>query len=210
MGTGLDRRIMHFTHVKNLRGVVEFGLQADNQVIADGRAVVQCADQGIKASRRDIPITVTPGGVVADYVPFYFAQRSPMMYVISRGSVAGYTEGLDPLIYLVTTIRAVEEAGLQWVGSDGNCAASLTSHFNNIDELEAAVDWPLMKTRIWKNVQDDGDRMRRRAAELLVHGTVPFSCIQGIVTRNENLANQIRTFLGSSTPIVKAIPDWYY
>jgi len=109
--TGLDRLVMHFTHMKNLRGIIEDGLESDTRLAKAGRNVVECADREIKSSRRRMPVQVDPGGVVADYVPFYFAPRSPMMYRIWKGGVDGYADGIDPLVYLVTSIRSVERAG---------------------------------------------------------------------------------------------------
>ncbi len=111
-----------------------------------------------------MPVHVSPHGYVGDYVPFYFAPRSPMMYKIWRGSVPTYTQGQETLIYFWTSLSKVDQANLPWVGSDGNCAASLTAHTNDWIELEQLVDWGLMRERYWFNTQEDGDRMRIDAA----------------------------------------------
>jgi ssDNA thymidine ADP-ribosyltransferase, DarT len=42
-----------------------------------------------KRGSRIVP--VEPGGVLNDYVPFYFAPRSPMLYSIHTGFVQGFT-----------------------------------------------------------------------------------------------------------------------
>ena len=124
--------IVHFTHVRNLPGILAAGcLQSDNLVERGPGLLVEAADLGIKASRRTIPVPLAPFGCVADYVPFYFAGRSPMLYKIARGGLPNYTEGQDPLIYLVSTVEAVIGAGLRWLFSDGNCAATVTQVFDD-------------------------------------------------------------------------------
>ena len=55
---------------------------------------------------------------MADYVPFYFAPRSPMVFKLAKGGVPTYTDGQDPLIYLMSTVEAVVQAGLRYLFSD--------------------------------------------------------------------------------------------
>jgi hypothetical protein len=56
---------------------------------------------------------------VADYVPFYFAPRSPMLYKLHKGGVPNYTNGQDPLVYLVSSAEAVAAGGASFVFSGG-------------------------------------------------------------------------------------------
>lgn len=51
------------------------------------------AHQNIQDRRAYRQVPFDPGGVLHDYVPFYFAPRSPMLYTISRGNVVGYEQG---------------------------------------------------------------------------------------------------------------------
>lgn len=81
----LDRHnplLVHFTHVRNLRGIAERGLLAD---ACGADPQVDCAEGGIKEARRRRIVPIGPGGVVADYVPFYYAPRSPMLRRIHGG-----------------------------------------------------------------------------------------------------------------------------
>jgi len=50
-----------------------------------------------------VQVPLAPYGCVADYVPFYFAPRSPMLYKLHKGGVPNYTGGQDPLVYLVSS-----------------------------------------------------------------------------------------------------------
>lgn len=129
--------LVHLTHVRNLHGILAEGcLRADNLVSRGSSLLVESADPAIKASRRATTVPLAPYGSVADYVPFYFASRSPMLYKIAKGGVPQYTEGQDRLLYAVTSVEAVAAAGLRWVFSDGNCASVVTEFFDDLDSRE--------------------------------------------------------------------------
>ncbi|OZV82992.1 hypothetical protein CA850_05650 [Micromonospora echinospora] len=209
-------QIMHFTHIHNLPAILAAGrLVADNAV--GERLATDVGSAAIKASRRARQVPCPPGGVVADFVPFYYAPRSPMMYRIAcdhrDGKPNCYPGGDDPLVYLVSSVDRVHAARLSWVASDGNCAAALTSFSNSLPDLAELVDWPLMREGVWKNTPDDQDRMRRRMAELLVHREFPLDLILGYAVRTQAREEQLRQVLrdaGIINAYVGVRPDWYY
>jgi ssDNA thymidine ADP-ribosyltransferase, DarT len=135
------RLLYHFTHVPNLPSIVGRGaLLSDTHVSSEGRLRVEVGDRNVKARRRSMVVPVGPGGAPADYVPFYFAARSPMLYVIARGRVPEYQDGQSPLVYLVTDIETIVRMRLPNVFSDGNCASAFTEYFDSLDRLDM-VDW---------------------------------------------------------------------
>ncbi|MER6139291.1 DUF4433 domain-containing protein [Streptomyces sparsogenes] len=211
--TAGERQLFHFTHVRNLRGVLARKLLLSDSIMQrQGGVPVECGDRDIKAGRRTRPVKVPPYGVPADYVPFYFAPRSPMLYKIFRGGVATYQDGQPPLVYLVTTVNDAVFTGRPYVFSDGNCAAEITRHFTDLDLMADVVDWRILRARHWANTADDGDRMRRRMAEFLIHETMPISALQGISTYDRDYAEQVQQSLKevNLTLPVSVRRDWYY
>lgn len=214
---GPTDRIYHFTHVDNLAAILGAdGLVADSGVDDDSGSI-NVGDPGVKSARRHRLVTVEPGGSVADYVPFYFAPRSPMMFRIAcdhRDSAADrYADGDDPLIYLVSSLERVAAAGLAWVASDGNAAAAVSRFTNQLEDLAGFVDWSLMRETMWRNTPEDPDRRRRRMAELLVHRQVPLAAVLGFATRSEQRASEVRTILnqfGHQHRYVGVRSAWYY
>jgi hypothetical protein len=98
--------------------------------------------------------------VLHDYVPFYFAPRSPMLGAIHIGNVTGYTSGQQSIVHLVTTAEAIAEADLGFVFSDGHAVMGYTSFYDDLNEIDAAIDWDIMGTRYWRDTEEDGDRCR--------------------------------------------------
>jgi hypothetical protein len=173
---------------------------------------VEAADLDIKAKRKAIRIRLAPYGCVADYVPFYFAPRSPMLYKLAKGGVPTYADGQDLLIYLVSTVETATRAGLQCLFSDGNCAAAVTQVCADLTQLDSMVDWEVMHAQRWNNTAEDGDRMRRRMAEFLVHERLPIGCVAEIAVRTDAMNEQVDAILatqGVSLP-VRVRAGWYF
>jgi len=149
--------------------------------------------------------------MLADYVPFYFAPRSPMLYTINRGNVEGYQEGQRPIVHLVSSAEAVRAAGLSFAFTDGHADMDISHFFNDLQDLER-VDWNVMSSKYWSDTLGDGDRKRRRQAEFLVYQFFPITRIETIGVINQNMADRVTQFietLGLELS-VQAQPTWYY
>ncbi|MBD3884903.1 DUF4433 domain-containing protein [Phormidium tenue FACHB-886] len=59
-------------------------------------------------------------GTLTDYVPFYFAPCSPMLYAIHQGNVPTHSDGQEGVIYLGSTVETVQQANLSFVFTDGH------------------------------------------------------------------------------------------
>ena len=173
-------KIYHFTNYHNLASILtNEGLYANSLLTANGTEHTSIAYTDIQDKRSQTPVPVEPFGTLHDYVPFYYAPRSPMLYTLSRGNVLNHTEGQKPLIYLVSTVQRVVECGLQYAFTDGHGIMSFTRFYNQIDDL-TKVDWALMKSIMWNDTNGDPDRKRRRQAEFPVHHFFPWTCVIGI------------------------------
>lgn len=124
--------IYHITHVTNLPGsIASGGLHCDRA--AQGMKSVNIGHKHIKERRLNRQVPVGPNGTVGDYVPFYFAPRSPMLYAISCGKVEGYTAGQQQVIYLCSSTEAVNAANLQWVFTEGHGDMAYTDFFDDFN-----------------------------------------------------------------------------
>lgn len=214
--------LFHFTHLDNLPAILEAGaLLSDSTVCARGLLSTEAGDPEIKERRRRQPVTCSPGGFVADYVPFYFAARSPMMFKLWRRGVPSFTGDHRDLVYFVSDVARMVAAGVTFAISDRNAAKALAAFTNEVSDLgdltagepqSSFVDWPLMKTEAWNNTPDDGERMERRMAEFLVRGEVPFSLLAGAAVRSdEGKARVERLFSEAGCNLPVYVRDgWYY
>jgi len=204
--------IYHITHVSNLVGII-----ADGRLLCDRKAqekdCVQVGHKHIKERRLNRRVPLAPGDYVGDYVPFYFAPRSPMLYAIHMGFVDGYSRGQSEIVHLVSSAEAVEEDDdLRWVFTDGHAEmAPLTDFYNDLDDLDK-IDWNVMKSIYWNDTDDDPDRKRRRQAEFLVHEFFPWKLIASIGVYEQATVKRVQEILKKSRhkPDVEIERAWYY
>lgn len=214
--TSRDRWIYHFTHLDNVEAIFATGHLACDLMAREGLTRTEVGDPAIKQSRRQRAVLAGPGGQVGDYVPFYFATRSPMMYRIAcehrDGRPNCYPGGDRPLVYLVTTVRAVVDTGADWVATDGNAATATTEFTADLRMMEEMIDWPLLVAERWNNTPEDMDRQRRRQAEFLVHQRVSTQAISWIGVHDDSRRAQVGEMLRDH-PLGRRIivrPTWYY
>jgi hypothetical protein len=204
--------IYHITHVQNLPSIIrEGGLHCDAGVDEQCGGHMNIGYPHLKARRLETPVPCGPGGVLGDYVPFYFASRSPMLYVISRGGVLGHEGGQEPVLHLVADAEAVAGAGLGYAFTDGHAAMAISAFFTDLRDL-ARVDWAVMRGRYWFDTQEDQDRERRRQAEFLVHRFLPWRLVQEIGVLTAAMRERVESLLPGEghRPSVVVRPGWYY
>lgn len=210
----LPTPIYRIVYVENLVAILQWGgMYAANHVPANGLLYRTIHNVDIQQERRVRRIPCGPGGVIHDYVPFYFGYRSPMLLQLKTNRVPGYTEGQQPLIYLVSTAQQVAAANCGFVFSNGHGIAAFTAWFDDLGRLDA-VDWDMVYQRYWADTLEDMDRQRRKQAEFLVHQFCPWSLITeiGVV---DNLAKlHVETLLdGFAVPLQRPVniqAAWYY
>lgn len=187
------------------------GLKPCAQLRQEGIAYTDIAHQNIQDRRQWTPVPCGPDGLLHDYVPFYFAPRSPMLYVISQGGVEGYAEGQAPVVHLVSTAQAVQTAGHSFVFTDGHGIMAMTDFFDDLMQLDT-IDWQVMEMRYWHDTPTDGDRKRRRQAEFLVHQSFPWALVHEIGVMTPAIAERVDQALQGQPyrPPVVVRREWYY
>ncbi|HEY9293249.1 MAG TPA: DUF4433 domain-containing protein [Microlunatus sp.] len=174
--------VWHFTHVSNLADIASAGELRPASRVTPTTSV---ADSGVKGRRQGIDIVIPddhyPASTVSDHVPFYIAAKSPMLYVDCKGYNTEYTGGRAPLIFLGCNLGDVIDSTVVWCASNGNAGSRFTEFSRDLPTLGSFVDFDLLCERQWNNVPDDGDRTRRRAAEILVSGSVPLDLVTIVV-----------------------------
>lgn len=214
MSVPVPTPIFRIVHVDCLRTLLQRGaLHSANSTPADGLPYRTIHNVDIQGQRHIRNLPCGPGGTLHDYVPFYFGYLSPMLLQLKTGRVAGYSEGQEPLVYLKTTVQAVEQAGLRFVFSDGHGIAAFTDWFADTARLDK-VDWQMVYERYWSDNLNDMDRQRRKQAEFLIHQSCPWSLIEEIGVLNAAMKTRVEDIFNECdaglSKVVNVRAGWYY
>lgn len=216
-------RLFHITAIANFPGICAArALLSKSNGNLRGIAYQNIAHAGAQGVRSSRSVPDPPGGVVHDFVPFYFAPRSPMLYALNGGKVEGCNLRQEDVAHLETTIDRVTAGGNDFVFYDRNATLAFSQSYIDLDRLDA-VAWDLLTEppqldgfcKYWQNKRSDPryvDRMERRQAEFLVKNIVDLAKFIRVGVVDEKGASTVRAILtqhGINLP-VEVKRDWYF
>lgn len=200
-----DPWIYHITHVTNLSGMLaDGGLWSDAGQRARRPESVNIGYRHIKDRRMRRPVTAGGGGMLGEYVPFYFCPRSVMLYVISRGS-SDYGGREREIVHLVSRM-SIAIRGARWAFSDRHAEVGHAEHFDDRADLDR-IQWPAVNAHYWQACKEE------KQAEFLIKDFFPWDRVLGIGVRDAEIREQVNTLLASGAgraPAVELHPSWYY
>lgn len=180
----LAKPIYRMIHINNVEYVLTKGMSTCTHVSADPN-YINIGDLQLISQRTDFPVRINPpGGVLGEYVPFYFAGHSPMLYNIKTGWRGITQRSQSEIVFIVSSIRQVTQHCPHWCYTDGHAKHNISKFYNKIENMNM-IDWNAVQLQFWNNTLEDMDRQRRKAAEFLVKDFVPSVCIRKIYVFNE-------------------------
>jgi ssDNA thymidine ADP-ribosyltransferase, DarT len=220
----IPTRIFHITPIVSLGEICRSGrLICKNDLLVAGAMQVSIAHQSIQNRRAQKIVAVAPGGTVHDYVPFYFAPRSPMLSAILHGRVENCQLGQEDIVHVESSVELVVGSGRQFVIYPIGAAYAIgVDCFNTLDGLDE-IDWPLFfeAPRIGDfakffmsrlNPPQHAQRMETRQAEFLVHKALSLSYVTRLGVANNAKQREVSAVLdkfGVKLP-VDVMTDWYF
>ena len=217
-------RLFHITAIANLPAICRTGaLVSRNGGAVAGVAYQNIAHAGAQGARAVRRVPYPPGGLVHDFVPFYFAPRSPMLSAIHNGKVAGCALQQEDVVHLETTVAQATAEGEDFVFYDRNATLAFSTPYTDLARLDDAIAWDLLTEppcldgfcKYFMNRHQPeryADRMERRQAEFLVRNRVSLTRLTRVGACNARTAEQVQAMLDAAgVPLrVEAIPDWYF
>jgi len=211
--------IYHITHIEKLPKILESGKLICKNSLSETHVDISLGDVQRKRAAKEV--VVPPGGRLHDYVPFYFAPRSPMLF--KNHKCAG-TENYKPqheIIHLVTTDEHVADRHA-CVFYDHHAISYRAKPYHRLADL-TAIEWDLFfepplvgeYACFWKNDAENPKwiyRQEVRQAEFLVHQELPWQEILKIGVLNPEIARNTVALLEkyNQKTLVESKPAWYF
>ena len=186
-------RLYRIVHFQNVEYILKNGMYTRQSPHFDPN-YVNIGDNTLISERHDYPVRIQDYGSLGDYVPFYFAGRSPMLLNIKTGFRGIAQRPQHEIIYFVCKLDDVLDNCKKWFFTDGHAKNSISDFFIDLEDL-IKIDWDVVKLRIWKQTEEDHDRMRRKQAEFLIKDHVPVVCIEKILVMDDTKKQLIEDIL---------------
>lgn len=218
-----DRHIFRMTYYRNVEQFLK-----DGAVFAKNHQPMQLCyrtSYGDIVQRRATTAFQTPcGGVVNDFVPFYFSPATAMAGAIHMGHVSLIdpndvnlgVASMDDIVFLVCRTKNVSKAGLAFWFTNVACnsLALKPLYESDLSKLASHIDWSLFDENPkmahipeigysgvckWFKDFDNPIRYRNRKAmrmaEFMVKDPLPLNFVDCIITKHQHIKQQIDTWM---------------
>ena len=168
-------------HWENISHILTHGLCCFNHKSVDPN-YINIGHQQLIADRHNHQIPLNEKGTLGEYIPFYFAGHSPMLYLIMNGYANVVRRSQIDIVYIVIDFKSVVNNGLDYVFTDRNAKIAVANYYESEHDFNK-LNWNTIKSKNWKNTEDDYEKEDLKQAEFLIRNHIPISCIHALVVK---------------------------
>nr|WP_294861597.1 DUF4433 domain-containing protein [uncultured Fluviicola sp.] len=178
-----DISLYRMVHWQNVAYILQHGMCCRGHELEDPNYIT-IGMRSLIADRHDYPVPLENAGNLGEYVPFYFAGHSPMLFLIKKGYSGVEQRPQEDIVFFMCKFEAIKQAGLPFVFTDRNAKIAVASYYR--DEADfGKLNWEIIGAHDWANDENKLDRRDLKQAEFLVHRHVPVSCIHALVVKTK-------------------------
>lgn len=202
--------IWRIVHRDNIPWILDNGLHCGNSTV-ETADWVNIGNPELISKRAAHPVPVGSGGVLHDYVPFYFTPFSPMLMNIHSGRNGIKKRQNDEIVILVSSLHTAAAQNLPFVFTDSHAYYSWANFYTDLSDLNK-IDWRILQTRDFKRDPEDPAKFERYQAEALIYQHCPVSSLIGMICCTDAVRLQLEGWLAQRniTMPVHARAGWYF
>jgi hypothetical protein len=198
--------IFRIVHRDNMPAVWADGCHCRSTT--EGKKYTQIGNLELIAKRVGRVVPCPPGGILSDYVPFYFTPYTPMLYNIKTGFNGVPKQPVADILILVSSLHKLKTLGVPFVFSDRHAYLKTALFSNDLADLDRII-WSTLQARNFR--KDDLDRFEKYQAEALIHKHMSLAALTGVVCCNDSVRAEMQAAADARGAAVKIItqPKWY-
>ncbi|QOR40094.1 DUF4433 domain-containing protein [Billgrantia diversa] len=202
--------IFRITHRDNLPWLLANGLYCPSAAEQAPRFIT-IGKQDLIDKRATRVVPVPPGGVLSDYIPFYFTPASMMLFNIVTGHGVQQQRRED-IVVMVSSLPRLEQLGLPFLFSDRHAYLANAEFSDRLEDLADFVPWGLLQAKDFKRDLENPDKTDRYQAEALIHHHLPASALLGIGTYTDEVRVAVRAQVAAQQLSLKVVtrPNWFF
>ena len=203
--------IFRITHIGNLPWLLTHGLHCANGTMTDPNFVA-IGNPDLIGKRNRQAVRIAPCGTIADYIPFYFTPRSPMLYNIRTGRNGVTMRPNEQIVVLVSSASAMAEHGVTMVFTDRHASAATADWCETYNHAASLIDWDILRRHDFARDHAYPDKMERYQAEALGHRHVPPNALLGLGCCSEAVAAAVSMHTKAAQPKLRIVTrqNWFF
>ena len=131
--------LFRITHAANLPWLLINGLHSARSETTDP-GFIPIGLPNLITKRADRRVPVPPGGTLADYIPFYFTPKSPMLMNIKTGYNDVMRRPNAEIVILISSCGSMVENGIDMVFTDRHAYVATAQWTNDGADLADMID----------------------------------------------------------------------
>lgn len=196
--------IFRITHASNVSWILDNGVHAASSGVPDpDYRPIGKEDLIERRALRVVP--VEPGGVLADYVSFYFTPRTPMLLNIRTGRGVEQ-HPMSDIVMLVSSVHTLVEKDIPFVLTDRHAYLQAARYANDLSGL-SAIPWEQLQASDFQRSEEDPSRIERYQAEALVHRHLPLDALLGMACYDQGSKRRIEDELTRRSLKMRLVVD---
>lgn len=213
MSVPKNPEIYHIVHIDRIPSIINSGyLWCDAKVSQLTNSGTTIGMSKIKHRRLyDLQLNSHPDLHPGDCVPFYFCNRSIMLYLIHCGNHPDldYHGGQEWIVHLKadlrSTVRWANSQNFRWAFTLSNAGSYFFEDRCELAKL-TEIDWEAVFALDWSKCKDG------KQAEFLIENQFPWELVTQIGVKSTMVYNKMTEILGNSLhkPKLDVRPSWYY
>jgi len=181
--------LFRIVHWQNIKHILVHGLCSAQHPSHDPN-YIHIGHQQLITDRHNHPVPLVGYGHLGEYIPFYFWGHSPMLYMIIHGYQGVRQYPQEDIVYVVVNSAHILAGDFQYVYTDQHAKRKVARFFTDPKDF-GQLRWDVIRSKDWKNNEDDLRRRDFKQAEFLVRHHIPTSYIDRLFVKTEAKMKEI-------------------